>query len=73
MSYTAEVATQTQAQDEYELFTTESAEKAAGGTVEVKKSLGRFRKDQLTSQKKSLQSQIDEIDKKIAAIDALAA
>lgn len=71
MTYIARLATAPEVQDEYELFTTEEVEAVDGSKVEVKKSLGRFRLDQLEEQKKNLLAQIAEIDEKIASITAL--
>jgi len=73
MSYTAKLATETVAQDEFELFTTETATTADGTEVEILKSLGRFRTDQLEAQKANLLNQIAELDEKLAAIEAIQA
>lgn len=69
--YIAKLATETVAQDEYELFTTATAEGVDGEEVEIKQSLGRFRTDQLENEKKNLLAQIAEVDAKLEAIASL--
>lgn len=69
MAYTAQKAL---VDEEFELFTVETAEDINGKQVQIKKSLGRFRLDQLESQKATLQEQIADIDEKIVAIKSIA-
>ena len=64
-------AAKAQIDEEFELFTIETVEDVDGNPVQVKKSLGRFRLDELEAQKSILQEQIDDIDEKINAINTL--
>ena len=68
MGYTAQKA---QVSEEFELFTIETVEDVNGNPVQIKKSIGRFRLDQLQAQKEALLKQIADIDEKIAAIKAI--
>lgn len=70
MAYTARKAT---VSEEFELFTVETVEDVNGNPVQIKKSIGRFRLDQLQAQKEALLKQIADIDEKIAAIQAIMA
>ena len=53
----------------YEIFSVETAETPNGETIEVLKSVGSFKKEELQNSIINLQSQISDIESKIEAID----
>jgi|GEM_PF-3574224 len=57
--------------DRFELFIVETVKDIDGNEVQIPKSLGVFSKQDLQNQKASYEREIEEIDKKLNAINAL--